>query len=48
MIYSHRKTHRRVLLILAVLLPLLFVLALLVRQPLPTNPQLPTTKGATR
>jgi hypothetical protein len=48
MIQSHRQTHRLLWLTLALLLPLLFVLALLVRKPLPTNPQLPTTKGATR
>jgi hypothetical protein len=48
MIQSHRKTHRLVLLALAVLLPLLVVLALLVRQPVPTNSRLPATKGATR
>lgn len=48
MIQSHRKTHRLVMLALVVLLPLLFVLALLVRQPIPVNSQLPATKGAPR
>ncbi|MBS1807074.1 MAG: hypothetical protein JST84_02650 [Acidobacteria bacterium] len=49
MIQSHRQAHRIVILVLAVLLPVLFVLALLVRKPVPANSRLPVpAKGATR
>ena len=49
MIQAHRKTHRLIILALAVLLPALYVAAMLVRKPFPTNQRLPApAKGAVR
>lgn len=46
MTHSHRKQHRMIVMALAVLLPVLFALSLLVRQPFPTNNQLPVVPQA--
>jgi hypothetical protein len=43
MIQPLRKIHRIVFIALAVLLPLLFIAALAVRQPLPLNPSFAPT-----
>ena len=49
MIQSHRQSHRFIVLVLAVVLPVLFVLAMLVRKPFPVNQRLPVpAKGAVR
>lgn len=49
MIQSLRHTHRVLITVLAILLPLLFVLGLLVRKPIPANQRLPVpAKGAMR
>ena len=49
MIHSLRQRHRRILFILAVLLPAIFMAGLLVRKPAPVNQPLPLpVKGVPR
>lgn len=49
MIQRLRQRHRFLFIVLAVLLPALFIAGLLVRKPVPTNQQLPAaTKGVVR
>ena len=51
MTHSHRQQHKIIVMALAVLLPIVFVLSLLVRQPFPTNnrlPEVPQGKGITK
>lgn len=51
MTQSHRQQHRMIVMALAVLLPIVFALSLLVRQPFPTNDRLPIApqiKGNTK
>ncbi len=49
MIHSLRQRHRIIIIVLAVLVPAIFLAGLLVRKPAPVNSQLPpVTKGAPR
>ncbi len=51
MIQSLRQKHRVIIFALALMLPILFVLSLFARKPIPVNYQLPTlnsSKGNTR
>lgn len=49
MIHSLRQRHRRIIFILAVLVPVIFIAGLLVRKPVPRNQSLPLpVKGVPR